>query len=254
MITILSPAKSLNFKSETQTKKYSTPLFLEESVNLVAELKHYSPGNLKELMHLSDGLGELNFIRFQNWQADHTLDNSRQAILTFNGEVYNGLQASSISQEKLVFAQDNIRILSGLYGILRPLDLIQAYRLEMGTKLPINKHKSLYSFWDNRILETLQTDLLNHKFPFIINLASNEYARAARLNSFGNKVITPIFKENKNDTYKVITVYAKKARGLMTRFIIDNEIEKPEKLKEFDQGGYAYCENLSTKNEWVFTR
>ena len=254
MITILSPAKSLNFKTQAQTKKYSQAVFLSESNIIISELKKYSPGNLRELMHISDGLGELNYIRFQNWQFEHNLDNARQAILAFNGEVYNGLNAGTLTIENLLFAQNNVRILSGLYGILRPLDLIQPYRLEMGTKLLINEHKNLYSFWNSRISKTLHKDLEQHKNPYIINLASSEYSKAALLSVFGDKVITPVFRENKNNSYKVITVYAKKARGLMTRFILDNELQNPEQLKYFDNSGYAYTESLSTNNEWVFTR
>jgi cytoplasmic iron level regulating protein YaaA (DUF328/UPF0246 family) len=254
MITILSPAKSLNFKSETQTKKYSTPSFLNHSATLINELKKYSPGNIRELMKISDGLGELNFIRFQNWQKNHSLDNSRQAILAFNGEVYNGLKALSLGVDDLLFAQENVRILSGLYGILKPLDLIQPYRLEMGTRLSVAEHKNLYGFWGNMIINELIAELGKSKFPFIINLASNEYSKAACLSQFGDQVITPVFKEYKNDAYKVITVYAKKARGLMTRFIIENKIGNPEDLKSFESEGYAYSDNLSDKTCWVFTR
>jgi cytoplasmic iron level regulating protein YaaA (DUF328/UPF0246 family) len=254
MITILSPAKSLNFKTETQTKKYSNAKFLEYSEELISELKKYSPSNLRELMHISDGLGELNFIRFQNWTKDHTTDNARQAILAFNGEVYNGLQALTLSVDELLFSQDNIRILSGLYGILKPLDLIQPYRLEMGTKLPVGSHHNLYGFWGKLIADSLLSELSQHRYPFIINLASNEYSKAAILSEFGDQVISPVFKEYKNDSYKVITVYAKKARGLMTRFIIENKVENPEYLKAFNSEGYAYSENLSDENCWVFTR
>lgn len=254
MITILSPAKSLNFKSQTQTQKYSYSDFLKESSILISTLQKYSPGNLRELMKISDGLGELNFIRYQNWQTEHSLENARQAILAFNGEVYNGLKANTISPEKLLFAQNNVRILSGLYGILRPLDLIQPYRLEMGTKLSIKKHKNLYSYWGDKISDTLLTELQSHKHPVIVNLASNEYSKAAMLGKFENNLVTPVFKEYKNDSYKVITVYAKKARGLMTRYIIDNEVNNPEDLKAFDWEDYAYSENLSTKSNWVFTR
>ncbi len=254
MITILSPAKNLNFKGEAQTKKYSLAEYTSHSAELIGELKKYSPGNLRELMGISDGLGELNFIRFQNWKAEHTPENSRQAILAFNGEVYNGLKASTLSQEQLLFAQDHLRILSGLYGILRPLDLIQPYRLEMGTKLAVQEYKNLYSFWNGIISSALQTELSNHKEPYLVNLASNEYAKATIPESFGKHLITPVFKENKNDEYKVITVYAKKARGLMARFIIENEINKPSDLKAFDLEGYGYSAKLSTASEWIFTR
>ncbi|QQS50669.1 MAG: peroxide stress protein YaaA [Bacteroidota bacterium] len=254
MITILSPAKNLNFKGEAQTKKYSLPEYSAKSAELIAELKKYSPGNLRELMDISDGLGELNFIRFQNWKPEHSPENCRQAILAFNGEVYNGLKASTLSQENLLFAQEHIRILSGLYGILRPLDLIQPYRLEMGTKLTVHTHKNLYSFWNGIISSALHTELGKHKEPYLVNLASNEYSKATLPEGFGKYLITPVFKESKSDEYKVITVYAKKARGLMTRFIIDNEINKPSELKDFDLEGYGFSAKLSTATEWVFTR
>jgi cytoplasmic iron level regulating protein YaaA (DUF328/UPF0246 family) len=254
MIAILSPAKSLNFKTETQTKKYSIAQYLSYSEQLIDEIKKYSPGNLRELMKISDGLGELNFIRFQNWQFEHTLDNSRQAILAFNGEVYNGLKAATLTADELMYAQENVRILSGLYGILRPLDLIQPYRLEMGTKLKIKSLKDLYTFWGDRIALNLKEELSGHKSSYLINLASNEYSKAALLKSFGGNVITPVFKESKNDSYKVITVYAKKARGLMTRFMLNNLLTNPEDLKAFDAEGYAYSSHLSTESEWVFIR
>lgn len=254
MITILSPAKSLDFKSESPTKIYSTAQYLQWSQELINELKTYSPGNLRELMKISDGLGELNFIRFQNWGIEHTLENSKQAILTFNGEVYNGLKAQTLSKPDLLFAQDNLRILSGLYGILKPFDLIQPYRLEMGTKLKVNETKNLYEFWGNKINEHLQQELKAHKHPYIVNLASNEYSKAAKLDLLGENIITPVFKELKNDAYKMITVYAKKARGLMTRFILENKIESPDEIKHFDLEGYGFSEALSTQKEWVFTR
>ncbi len=254
MITILSPAKSLNFKSKTQTNKYSIPEYLEESELLINELRTYSPKDLKSLMKISDALGELNFIRYQNWMPEHNLENSRQATLAFNGEAYNGLVALNFSQQDLHFAQNNLRILSGLYGILRPLDLIQPYRLEMGIKLTINGFKDLYTFWGNKISKSLKKELSVHEHPYIINLASNEYSKSTKLESFNDKVITPLFKEYRNDQYKTIVVYAKKARGMMTRFIIENKIQDPENLKSFDVAGYGYSEELSSKSEWVFTR
>lgn len=254
MITILSPAKSLDFKSETPTKQYSIPQYIDQAQRLISELKTYSPDKLRMLMKISDGLGELNFIRYQNWSKTHTNENSRQAIFTFNGEVYNGLKAKALNEQNLLFAQDNLRVLSGLYGLLKPLDLIQAYRLEMGTKISIETHKNLYAFWGDRIFESLENELKKHETPVIINLASNEYSKAAKLNKFGDNVITPVFKEYKNDNYKVITVYAKKARGLMTRFIIENNITSPEELKAFDLASYGYSETLSTPKQWVFTR
>ncbi len=254
MITILSPAKSLNFKSKTQTNKYSIPEYLDQSEILIKELRSYSPKDLKSLMKISDALGELNFIRYQNWIPDHNLDNSRQAAFAFNGEAYNGLDALNFSQQDLHFAQDNLRILSGLYGILRPLDLIQPYRLEMGIKLIVNGFKDLYSFWGDQITKSLKKELSIHEHPYIVNLASNEYSKSTKLENFKSKVITPLFKEYRNNQYKTIVVYAKKARGMMARFIIENKLQAPEDLKHFDMSGYGYSEELSTENEWIFTR
>lgn len=254
MIIILSPAKSLNFKLDSPTNKYSHPVFVNEAQALVKVLRTHSPANITDLMKISNGLGELNFLRYQKWEPEHTLENSKQAIFAFNGEVYNGLNATTINNNSLLFAQKHIRILSGLYGLLKPLDLIQPYRLEMGTKLPVNEHKNLYSYWNNKINTSLNQELNDLNSKCLINLASNEYAKAARLKKINSRVITPVFKELKGDVYKVITVYAKKARGLMTRFIADNKIDNPEDIKHFDTDSYQYNDRLSSENEWVFTR
>lgn len=254
MIIILSPAKSLNFKTDSPTKKYSQPIFIDEAQKLIKALRNFSPVNITELMNISNGLGELNYLRFQKWETNHNPENSKQAIFTFNGEVYNGLQANSLNQEDLLFAQKHLRILSGLYGILNPLDYIQPYRLEMGTKFRINEYKSLYAFWEDKINNTLNQELKVQESECLINLASNEYSKAVRLKKINARIITPVFKEFKGDTAKVITVYAKKARGLMSRFIIDNKIDSPEDIKHFEIEGYNFTERLSTENEWVFTR
>lgn len=254
MIIILSPAKSLNFKTDSPTKKSSQPIFIDEAQKLIKVLRNYSPVNITELMNISNGLGELNYLRFQKWETNHNPENSKQAIFTFNGEVYNGLQANSLNNDDLLFAQKHIRILSGLYGILNPLDYIQPYRLEMGTKLTVNENKNLYAFWDDKINNTLNQELKVQDAECLINLASNEYSKAVRLKKINARVITPIFKEYKGDTAKVITVYAKKARGLMSRFIIKNKIDTPEDIKHFDVEGYNFTERLSSENEWVFTR
>ncbi len=254
MIIILSPAKSLNFKIDSPTNKYSQPIFIDEAQKLIKELRKYSPSNITELMKISSGLGELNYLRFQKWDVEHTQENSKQAIFAFNGEVYNGLKANTLSTDSLLFAQKHIRILSGLYGIINPLDLIQPYRLEMGTKLMVNDKKNLYSFWDDKINITLNQELKVQNSECLINLASNEYSKAAKLEKITSRIITPIFKENKGEEYKVITVYAKKARGLMSRFIVDNKIDNPEDIKHFEVEGYHYDSNLSSENNWVFTR
>lgn len=254
MIIILSPAKSLNFKIDSPTKKYSQPIFINEAQKLIKVLRKYSPSNITELMKISNGLGELNYLRFQKWEIEHTQENSKQAIFAFNGEVYNGLKANTLSTDSLLFAQKHIRILSGLYGILNPLDLVQPYRLEMGTKVAVEESKNLYSFWNDKINITLNQELKVQNSECLINLTSNEYAKAARLKKISSRVITPSFKELKGDTYKVITVYAKKARGLMARFIVENKIDNPEDIKHFDVEGYHFHESLSTENDWVFTR
>lgn len=254
MIVILSPAKTLNFKTAGTTHKYSIPSFIPQAGKLTNVLKNYSPSNLIELMDISNGLAELNYLRFQRWEPLHHFENSKQAIFAFNGEVYNGLQAYTLNTEQLLFAQKHIRILSGLYGVLCPLDLIQPYRLEMGTHLKFEKFNNLYEYWNNTINTFLNKELEVQKSKTIINLSSIEYAKAVKLKSINGKVITPIFKEYKRNKYQVITVYAKKARGLMTRFIIENKIEKPADIKHFDTQGYAFSENLSNEHEWVFTR
>lgn len=254
MIVILSPAKTLNFKIDSPTHKYSQPLFLKQAKKLVDILKNYSPANLIELMDISNGLSELNYMRYQKWETEHNVENSKQAIFAFNGEVYNGLKAYSLNTDQLIFAQKHIRLLSGLYGVLCPLDLIQPYRLEMGTRLKFDKYKNLYEFWNNTINNYLNNEIALHSSKAIVNLASNEYSKSVKLKSIKGKVITPVFKEYKRNKYQVITVYSKKARGLMTRFIIENKIDSPNEIKHFDIGGYAFTENLSNENEWVFTR
>lgn len=254
MILILSPAKSLNFKVESPTNNYSYPIFVDEAYDLVHVLSNYSPANLSELMNISSGLGELNYLRFQKWERNHTVENSKQAVFAFNGEVYNGLKADTLDKKGLLFAQKHLRILSGLYGILNPLDLVQPYRLEMGTRLQVNKTKNLYAFWNDKINTMLNQELKTQKNQCLINLASNEYSKAAKLPKITSRIVTPIFKELNGDNYRVVPIYAKKARGMMTRFIIDNKITKSEDLKGFDTAGYGYSEKQSDENNWVFTR
>jgi uncharacterized protein len=254
MIVILSPAKTLNFKTDSPTHKYSLPVFVQHAEKLVDVMKNYSPANLIELMNISNGLAELNYMRFQSWEPNHRAENSKQAIFAFNGEVYNGLKANTLNNDQLLYAQKHIRLLSGLYGILSPLDLIQPYRLEMGTHLRFDKYKNLYEYWNEIINHYLNNEIDEHPSKTIINLASKEYAKAAKLKNIKGTVITPVFKEYKRNKYQIIPVYAKKARGLMTRFIIENKIESPKEIKHFDMEGYAFTENLSSKNEWVFTR
>jgi cytoplasmic iron level regulating protein YaaA (DUF328/UPF0246 family) len=254
MITILSPAKNLDFKSKPVTDIYTLPEFLNKSHSLVKRLRTYSPEGLRELMHINPKLAELNYERFRTWKKDFSPENAKQAVLAFNGEVFNGLKAPELSEDTLIYAQDHLRILSGLYGILRPLDLILPYRLEMGTKLILDKHTDLYSFWGNRLLRHLNSLAKETDSDTLINLASDEYSKAAGIDRFKGRVITPVFKQLKGEKLTTIIVYMKKARGLMTRFILENRIEDPEQLKLFDSEGYFYDDNLSTEIEWVFVR
>ena len=254
MITIISPAKNLDFKRQVKIKTFTQPLFPKESVRLIRVLRKLKPSELRSLMSINDKLAVLNFERFQTWSQPFSTENSRQAVLAFNGEVYNGLKAKELSLEDLNYAQDHLRILSGLHGILRPLDLIQPYRLEMGTDLRIGKWDNLYSFWSNKIHTHLKELLISSGNPVLVNLASDEYSKAAKLKKLKVKIISPAFYELKGDTYQMITVYMKKARGLMTRYIIENRIDDPEQLKLFDAEGYFYNEQLSDEKKWVFSR
>ncbi|BDC99389.1 peroxide stress protein YaaA [Persicobacter psychrovividus] len=254
MITIISPAKSQDFTIDIRTETASQPNFPKEAENLISALKKYKKEDLMSLMDISHNLAELNFDRYQNYQPAFNTENSRQALLAFKGDVYTGIDTSSLSDENLLFAQQHLRILSGLYGYLQPLDLIQPYRLEMKIKLPAKGKNNLYEFWDDRITKALNKDLKAQKSPVLINLASNEYFKAVKKKLVEATIITPVFKEKKGDNYKVIAIFAKKARGKMVRYIIDHEIESAEELKAFDADGYQFNPSLSKGNEWVFTR
>lgn len=252
MKIVISPAKSLNFESKVLTDKHTQAVFLEQSEKLAGVLKKKSAKQLSKLMNISDNLGRLNFERNQQWSLPFTLENSRQAIYAFKGTVYEGLDAYTISLNKLDQLQDKLRILSGQYGILKPLDLMQPYRLEMGTKLKVGRKDNLYQFWDTAITDTLNNELTDNE-PFI-NLASNEYFKVVKPKLLKVPIITPVFKDYKNGTLKMIAFFAKKARGMMVRYIIDNNIEIAEDLKGFNIEGYAFDVNLSTETELVFTR
>jgi len=254
MITIISPAKTLDFKSEVQTNQNSQPEFLNDSKILMNELGKLNPKDIARLMKVNDDIANLNFERNLSWRIPFTLDNAKQALLAFRGQVYVGLDAKTLTEKDLLFAQYNLRILSGLYGSLKPLDLIQAYRLEMGIKLKNPIGKNLYEFWGTKIGESLNKELARKKSKVLINLASNEYFKAIKPKLIKGEIITPVFKEIKGNEFKVITVYAKTARGLMSRFIIQNRIENPEDIKAFDTDGYIFNRELSTEKEWVFTR
>jgi len=251
---LLSPAKKLDLKAEHNSKKSSFPEFLGETSELIKILKGKSANDLKELMHISDNIAELNEQRYQNFKTGETKENAYPAALTFAGEVYNGLNARDFSEKELNFANQNLRILSGLYGLLKPSDLIQAYRLEMGSKLNNPAGKNLYRFWQEKLTKHIN----DAEQEVIINLASNEYFKALKENELKSAIITPVFQDFKNGSYKTIMMYAKKARGLMARYIIKNEIRNWQKIKFFDSEGYIFnpdMSDLDCKNKkLVFTR
>jgi cytoplasmic iron level regulating protein YaaA (DUF328/UPF0246 family) len=253
MKIIISPAKSLDFKTELPTKNFSTPNFLSESKKINELLKKKSPSELKSLMSISEKLAELNWNRNNTFKTPFNIENARPSIFTFNGDVYSGLDAFSLSIDQLNQAQKSLRILSGLYGLLKPLDLIQPYRLEMGTKLNIEGSLNLYGFWKNKITNKLNDELNQNEF--FLNLASNEYSSAIDRKLLKTTMISPSFKDMKNGKLKIISFYAKKARGMMVRYILDNEINNLEDLRGFDYGGYSYSSEESEKmKELVFIR
>jgi cytoplasmic iron level regulating protein YaaA (DUF328/UPF0246 family) len=253
MLTVISPAKTLDFDTPVSTNKYSEPRFLDQSQQLIEQLKKLSSQEIANLMKISDKLAGLNMARFQQWQTPFTEENAKQAILAFKGDVYTGLAAETLDDKGLDFAQQHLRILSGLYGVLRPLDLMQPYRLEMGTPFQNDAGRDLYSFWGDKIRQSLEGEPAL-KDGVLINLASNEYFKAVDAKKLKATIITPVFKDWKNGQYKMISFYAKKARGLMSRYIIDQQINTPEKLKQFDSEGYRYSDEMSQKNDWVFIR
>lgn len=253
MKTLISPSKTLNFDD------YNTPGFntdcrlLDDTTELHKILTSYSINGIKDLMSVSDKIAELNYNRFKSWENPSLSSKSKQAVFAFKGDVYSGLNAETITKDKFDFMQKNLRILSGFYGLLRPFDKILPYRLEMGTKLQNSRGKNLYEFWGNKITDLLNKDFESEK-DIVINLASEEYYKSINNKNLNNKVITPVFKEYKNGSYKTIAIYAKKARGLMSRYIIDNEIDNSDGLKTFTNEGYSYDESLSDNLNYVFTR
>ena len=254
MLTIISPAKKLDYSQPIETQAFTQPLLLEHSEQLIKDLQRLSPEEVCSLMGLSDKLGALNYERFQEWQTPFSIDNAKQAVLAFKGDVYQGLDADNMNAEELGWAQDNLRILSGLYGLLRPLDLMQPYRLEMGTKFVNQRGANLYQFWGDII-----TDQLNKLFPasaksVLVNLASNEYFKSVQPKNINAEIITPVFMDQKGDKYKIISFFAKRARGLMSAFIIKNKITDAEQLKTFNVDGYSFNAAMSDGNKWVFCR
>ena len=252
MKLVISPAKSLNYESELPTGFSSESCFLSEAKQLNGLLKKKSAKALSELMHISPKLGALNYERNQNWSLPFSSDNARQAIYAFSGDVYLGLDAYTISEEKLDILQHTVRIISGLYGLLKPLDLIQPYRLEMGTKLPVGKNKNLYEFWRKKITTALNDEM--HEDELLVNLASQEYFKAIDVKALKAPLIHVDFKEFKNGQFKTIAIFSKRARGLMTRHIVETNAKSIEDLKTFNAGRYAFDANLSTENKLVFTR
>ncbi|MDH5357589.1 MAG: peroxide stress protein YaaA [Gammaproteobacteria bacterium] len=253
MLIVISPAKTLDFDTPPVTKTFSQPDYLDQSALLIEQLKQFSASDIASLMKLSDKLAGLNLARFQTWKTPFDLDNAKQAVLAFKGDVYTGLDADTLDEQELAFAQQHLRILSGLYGVLRPLDLMQPYRLEMGTKLSNSRGKDLYQFWGEQLKDAIEAEP-ELADGVLINLASNEYFKVLQAKKFKARIITPVFKDWKNDQYKMISFYAKKARGLMCRYIIDNRIEEPEKMKDFDSEGYRFSSEMSQGDDWVFIR
>lgn len=254
MLIVISPAKTLDYESELATTKTSQPSFLNEAETLVDELRELAPHEISKLMSISDKLGSLNFDRYQSWSRPFSKKNARQALLAFKGDVYTGIDAENFSEDDFAYAQDHLRILSGLYGLLRPLDLMQPYRLEMGTRFANSGGKNLYEFWDEKITDKLNKDLGKSGSRVLINLASNEYYKSVKPKLLNAEVITPVFKEKKGDSYKVVSFLAKKARGVMTAWILQNQVEEPSDIKKFRKDGYRFNKAMSSANEWVFTR
>lgn len=254
MLTVLSPAKTLDYETAPITQSATLPRFMDQSALLIEDARGLNPDDIRALMGVSEQIAHLNHERFMNWQSESTSDNAKQAVLAFKGDVYTGLQAETLSEDDLDFAQTRLRILSGLYGLLRPLDLMQPYRLEMGLKFTNQRGKNLYEFWGEQLTDTLNADLVSAKTEVLINLASNEYFKAVKPKLLNADIITPQFKDLKNGQYKMISFFAKKARGLMARYIIDNRITEPEALKSFSEAGYYYSDEQSQGDQWVFLR
>ncbi len=252
MKIFLSPAKKLDLKSKFPNYDYNKPVFLDEAKQLINVMRQKSPDEIKNLMNLSDNLANLNWERYQTWNYLHTTDFARPAIYTFNGNVYDGLDIHSFNEADIFKSNEYIRIISGLYGVLKPFDLIYPYRLEMGTKLSFENYNNLYDFWRDKVTDYINNELKDNEL--IVNLASQEYFKAIDRNKLQNPVVDIVFKEFKNDELKVISIYAKIARGLMTRFIIQNNIKTKEELKLFNKDGYQFDLDLSNENTLVFTR
>ncbi|MFC3092660.1 peroxide stress protein YaaA [Alteromonas sediminis] len=254
MLIVVSPAKNLDVTSAVSVEDYTLPDLIDDTMTLVDRCKTLSPSQLGSLMSISDKLAVLNAERFNSFTLPLTKENAKQAMYMFNGDVYTGLDAQSLDDDDVAFAQKHLRILSGLYGILRPLDLIQPYRLEMGTKLDNSRGKNLYEFWNTKLAEKINTELNEASEQTLVNLASNEYFKAVDKKALNATIITPVFKDYKNGQYKIISFYAKKARGLMARYIIQNKLTSSTELSSFNLAGYVYSEKDSTPDTPVFLR
>ncbi len=254
MLTVLSPAKKLDFDRTLAPEKHTDLTFREETEALLKTARKLKASDLKRLMSISDDLSDLNYKRFQSLSFPFTPDNAKQAAFAFNGDTYTGFDAPSLEEEELAYAQDHVRILSGLYGLLRPLDLIQPYRLEMGTRLTNPRGENLYDFWGDRIALEVNRELEGHNSPVLINAASNEYFKAVKKSALTVPVITPVFKEVRDDVAKVISFPAKRARGMMARYISQNRIDRPEGIKDFDLAGYRFQPSVSSETEYQFHR
>lgn len=254
MLSVISPAKTLDFETPPTTRKATQPEFLERAEALIQDARAMDPGDIQSLMGVSDKIAALNHQRFMDWHTPFNKDNAKQAILAFKGDVYTGLEAETMSAGDLAFAQKHLRILSGLYGLLRPLDLMQPYRLEMGLKFGNSGGKNLYEFWGESLTESLNKQIKKTDTPILLNLASNEYFKAVKPGALSAEVITPVFKDLKGDKYKMISFFAKKARGMMARYIIDKEVNDVAALKKFKVAGYRYSAAESSARELVFLR
>ena len=254
MLIVLSPAKSLDYKTPSKVRNTTLPEFVTESAKLITELKKLSPQELANLMGLSDQLAALNVGRYRDWSKKFTEENSKPAIYAFNGDVYEGFDAQTLNAKALDFAQNHLRILSGLYGALRPLDLMQPYRLEMGTAFKNIRGKDLYAFWGERVTDSLKKLLEQEKKPVLLNLASEEYFKVLQAKSLACPVVSPVFQDGKDGKYKIISFYAKRARGLMARYVVENRITDPEELKGFNVDGYKYVASESKPDKPLFRR
>ena len=254
MLIVISPAKTLDFESPVATQQYTMPSLLDHSAELIGLLRTLEPDKIGKLMSISPKLALLNSNRYHQWTQPFDTNNAKQSVLAFKGDVYTGLDAETLSAAEMDFAQQHLRILSGLYGVLRPLDLMQAYRLEMGTRLESHRGNTLYDFWGDTITDVINQTLSKQKNRTLINLASIEYFKSIKLNKLEGRIITPVFKDKKKGEYKIISFFAKKARGLMSRYIIQNKLTNPEDIKSFNVNGYMYKRGQEDSDNWLFIR